>query len=207
MKRLDLIGQRFGKLEVIAMAGIKNGATTWLCKCSCGNETVVSVGDLRSGHTKSCGCLWKEAISKSITTHEKSKTKLYQIWQNMLNRCRNKNTDRYYRYGGRGITVCDEWKTFEEFHKWSMSNGYSKGLSIERNDINGNYEPSNCRWIPLEKQQDNTKRSRFETFNGKTQTTAQWAREFNVDYKNLMNRLYLGWDIGKALTTPTYKHK
>lgn len=201
MKRLNLIGERFGKLKVLEMDGIKNGATTWLCKCDCGNTVVVSVGRLRSEKTQSCGCIWRGAIIEANTTHNQSKTRLYRTWNNMLNRCRNANTDSYSRYGGRGIRVCEDWHSFELFRDWAVNNGYADNLSIDRKNVDGDYEPDNCRWIPMSEQAGNTRKNRRFTINGVTKTAAEWARDSGVNYKRLMDRIYRGWDIERALAT------
>jgi hypothetical protein len=158
----DLTGQRFGRLVVIEYAGShvsKNNSRTtmWKCKCDCGNIKDVSSVNLRYGTTRSCGCLHKEQLAALNRTHGLSgkKTRLYTIWKNMRRRCSNPNDKSYKNYGGRGISVCEEWdKNFEAFYKWSIENGYKEDiaesnrnrLSIDRINNDGNYEPSNCRW-------------------------------------------------------------
>ena len=149
---LDLTGQQFERLKVIQFYDIsKDKKARWLCECSCGNKNIIVTGKLlRSGHTKSCGCLSREMASKRMKKHERSQTRLYSIWCNMKSRCFNKSIPQYKDYGGRGITICDGWLSddgFINFYNWSMDNGYLKNLTLDRNNVNGNYEPSNCRWV------------------------------------------------------------
>lgn len=169
MRALDLAGRKFGRLTAIEKVGKQNGHITWRCKCDCGNEAVVQGTALKNGYTQSCGCLWKEAVSeyrhgdrrrkavgKAHTTHGMSNKRIYRIWQAMRNRCGNPNKPDYKYYGGRGISVCEEWKnSFEPFYKWAMSNGYNDTLTIDRIDVNGNYEPNNCRWVTMAEQNKN----------------------------------------------------
>lgn len=132
------------------------------------------------------------------------KSRLYRIWILMRERCNNINTPPYKDYGGRGIKVCDEWNDYENFYAWAMENNYSDDLTIDRIDTNGNYCPDNCRWATRKEQQNNRRNNRLIAFDGKTQTVAQWAEEYNIDNAVLFNRLNYGWDIEKALTTQTY---
>lgn len=133
--------------------------------------------------------------------HGKSKTRLYNIWLNMKARCYNLNNHKYNDYGGRGITICEAWlNDFQAFYDWAMANGYSDDLSIDRIDVNGNYEPSNCRWTDNETQSNNRRSNRFIEYNGKSQTIEQWAKELNVDYKKFHSRLKRGWSIEKAIS-------
>lgn len=135
--------------------------------------------------------------------HGLSGTRINQIHRAMKRRCLNPNCYEYKDYGGRGITICDEWMEFKPFYEWAMKNGYSDNLTIDRIDNNGNYEPNNCRWADWYMQANNTRTNRFLTYNGKTQTVAEWARELNISPKTLENRVTQGWGDEKALT---YKH-
>lgn len=146
-KYLDISGQKFGKLTAISRAeNNDHGRTVWLCKCDCGNEKLILQGALRQGLTKSCGCL----------RHGQRGTRLYNIWAHMKQRCNDPNSNRYRLYGAKGITVCAEWSSdFMAFHDWARENGYDDSLTIDRINVNGNYEPHNCRWIPASEQSKN----------------------------------------------------
>lgn len=209
----DLTGKRFGRLTVKQSDGIieyKCGTKKekWLCKCDCGREVSVLSSDLKTGHTKSCGCLQKEDIAKRSVTHGKSKTRLYSIWNGIKNRCYNQNQRSYQHYGARGITMCPEWKdNFDTFYIWAMCNGYKEGLSIDRIDVNKGYFPGNCRFANSFAQALNRTDNRFITYNKKTQTLKEWADEVGLAYSCLLWRIDNGWDIGKALYTPSRRSK
>lgn len=196
----DLTGQKFGRLTVIERAGsTKDNHTTWLCGCECGNKTVVPIHYLRSGNTKSCGCL-KNEFAK---IHGMSDTRIFRIWEHMKSRCYNKSNQKYSCYGERGIKVCDEWlNDFQAFYDWSMKNGYADNLSIDRIDVNGNYEPNNCRWADAKQQANNRTNSRYITYNGKTQTMSQWAEELGINRKTLECRIMkYNWTVERAFNT------
>lgn len=152
-KFIDLTGNTFGYWLVLSFDCIKYRKTMWRCRCACGEERSVDGLALRKGRSTSCGCHSKDYMKASpIATRHGLKNKnprLYGIWQNMLNRCRNKNVARYKSYGARGIAVCEEWKQYPPFFYWAMSNGYQDNLTIDRIDVDGNYEPSNCQWITM----------------------------------------------------------
>lgn len=151
MKFIDLTGKRYGKLTVLERVQTSK-KTKWKCKCDCGNEVVVASDNLRSGHSRSCGCLKLEEVTK----HGQWNTRIYRIYYAMKQRCNNPKCAAYGYYGGRGIKVCIEWENdFQTFYNWAMSHGYADDLSIDRIDVNGNYEPSNCRWATATEQSFN----------------------------------------------------
>lgn len=155
--RDDLTGQRFGRLIVVKYAG-KNHSnhSFWSCKCDCGAEKVIAAYHLRRGDAQSCGCLAKERLSQTHTTHGETNTRLFNIWTGMKARCELKSHTSYDRYGARGISVCDEWKnSYVSFRDWAKANGYADHLTIDRIDSSGNYEPSNCRWVTYKEQAQN----------------------------------------------------
>lgn len=202
-KFIDLTGQKFGRLTAIKrVENTKNKDTLWLCKCDCGGETITRITNLRNGNTKSCGCLNKEHLLKSITKHGLHDKKLYNTWKGMRQRCNNKNNPAYKNYGGRGITICAEWNNFKNFYDWAMNNGYQKGLSIDRIDNNKGYNPNNCRFTDQTTQSNNRRNNKIFTYKEQTHTLAEWAIFYNMNYWALRSRIKRGWSIEKTLETP-----
>lgn len=203
LKIIDLAGKHFGKLLVLKYVGQdKAHNALWLCRCDCGNEKVISTKNLlhsnKHSGTKSCGCLVAE---NHVSLHNKSQTRIYRIWQRMKARCYNQNDKHYEYYGGRGITICDEWKDdFQCFYDWSMSNGYTDRLTIDRIDSNGDYTPSNCRWATRKQQANNTRQNRYLTYNGKTLTAKQWSEELGINYSTIQGRIRRGLNISEILS-------
>ena len=159
-KSKDITGQRFGKLVAIKKVGTDGRRNAiWLCKCDCGNECQRIVAELTKNKNHSCGCLAKEHLKDMANgniTHGMTGTRLYGCYKGMMSRCYRKKDIHYRAYGGRGIVVCDEWKNnAKAFIDWAITHGYSDDLTIERIDVNGNYEPSNCTWIPMSEQYKN----------------------------------------------------
>ena len=210
MKQLNLTGERFGKLVAIKTIGKnKNGGYLWQCKCDCGNEIIANVGNLKNGHTKSCGCLRVDRCKTNFTKHGLEHTRLYGIWSDMRLRCYDEKNIAYHRYGGRGITICDEWKNdVKAFYDWATANGYKDSLTIDRIDNDGNYCPENCRWATVKEQASNRRSNILVTHNGKTQTMKKWANEVGTPYKVVWARMQkLGWSAERALTEPVKKGK
>ena len=180
-RKIDMIGKRFGRLTVIEESSKRVGKSiTYICRCDCGNVTKPIQGaNLRNGNTKSCGCLHEETMREILQKHGEKQTRLYRIWQNMKNRCRNKNVSCYKYYGGKGVGVCDKWANdFLSFRNWALENGYEENLTIDRIDNDGDYEPSNCRWVTMGVQSRN-KRHGANPYRDKK--TGRYASKEGVD--------------------------
>jgi hypothetical protein len=203
---IDITGQRFGRLVAVERhhQGIQ-GRWHWLCKCDCGNSVVVLGTQLRNRNTKSCGCLKSEIIArrnKDNSTHNLSKHLLYTVHRNMMQRCYNNSNTSYIDYGGRGITVYQEWHDLPSFYTWALTSGYEEHLTIERIDNDGDYCPENCKWSTFKEQANNKRNNRYITFNGETKSLAEWSDATGINYGTLKDRLNKGWTIEEALTTP-----
>lgn len=199
MSDRDLSGKVFGRLTVISYNGIitrKSGThyKSWKCICSCGNECIANERSLLSGKKLSCGCLNKEILKSGICRrkHGMSETRIYRIWRGIKDRCDNPNNRNFDRYGGRGISYCSEWKNFEPFYEWAISNGYNDQLSIDRINNDGNYEPSNCRWTDILTQANNRSDNTIICFNGETHTLSEWSRITGLDVHTISSRLNRG---------------
>lgn len=205
MKYKDLIGKRFGRLLVVARTENKifkcgASAVQYICECDCGNKVIVLGRRLQNGQTKSCGCLRREMGRKSLFKHGHTNKRIYRTWVHMKERCENPNVREYKFYGARGIVVCDEWKnSFESFYDWAITNGYEDCLTIDRIDTNGNYEPSNCRWVTMKVQSNNRRCNHFITYKGQSKTVTQWAEERGINPRTVFTRLNRGWSVERAL--------
>lgn len=202
----DLTGQKFGKLTVIEFEGKRKNLILWKCKCDCGKETIAYAGNLRTGHTTSCGCFKFASRNKK---HGLKRTRLYSIWSNIKTRCYSEDNTDYVRYGGRGIKMCDEWKNdFMAFNEWAYQNGYDESAprgqcTIDRIDVNGDYSPENCRWVDIEQQQNNRRDNVLIEYNGEIKTLAQWSKILNLSYEMIRQRIQLyGWSVERAFTEP-----
>lgn len=201
----DITGQRFERLTAVRPVGKNKGkGVMWECVCDCGNTIITCGSDLRRGKTRSCGCYAREkardtCLRRNIT-HGMTGTRVFNIWVGMRKRCLNPKEPSYKNYGERGITICDEWLDFNNFYEWAITNGYNDSLTVDRIDVNGNYEPTNCRWATHKEQANNTRRSRFITYDGKTMTLQQWSDETGINHMTLYDRIYKsGWTVGEAL--------
>lgn len=199
------IGERFGRLQVVECVNKnKNGAKIYHCICDCGNEKDAIGAELRRGKVKSCGCLFREVQLKNVTKHGGRYCTLYNVWKDMRRRCTNEKRGNYKNYGGRGITVCDEWQDFQAFYDWAMSNGYKEGLTIDRINVNGNYEPSNCRWATQREQANNKRTNILLDVGGVKHTVAEWATIKGIRPSTIYSRLYRGCSAEKALEGGEY---
>ena len=173
----DLTGRRFGRLVVFERAeNSKSGVTRWRCKCDCGNISETTRKALLEGSSKSCGCYRRDYAKKYNKTHGMKGTRLYRIWSGMKDRTCNPNSKYWERYGGRGIGICEDWKKdFQAFLNWSITNGYKENLTIDRIDVNGNYEPLNCRWVEQKTQQRNRRNNVLITYKNETHCISEWA--------------------------------
>lgn len=197
----NLKGKRYGKLVVVERADDDNrGKVRWRCLCDCGHEIFVNAYNLKNGHTKSCGCLRAEQATAMFTTHGCSRTRIVNIFNEMKKRCYNPNHKWFSRYGGRGITICDEWRLNpQKFIDWAIANGYDDALTIDRIDNDGDYSPENCRWATHKAQANNRCDNHYLTVDGETHTAKEWAEKVGVNYSTLITRLNRGWDVKKSL--------
>lgn len=202
MKLNDLTGKEFGKLTVIGR-GDANGrkGVYWNCICQCGNSCTVHARALVSGHTKSCGC-YNVEIASLPKTHGLCHTNEHAIWKAMRQRCKNKNASNYYRYGGRGIKICEEWNLFEAFYKWCIESGFEAGMTIDRIDNNGNYSPENCRWADRITQGNNKSNNKKIVYRGVPLSLNQIERMTGIDRRTIAYRVKSGWDAEKIVNTP-----
>lgn len=204
---MDLTGDKYGYLTVIKMADARtnNGRIQWECICECGNHVIVPAHKLRSREKKSCGCHRYDCNYRSKKA--KNNPRLYNIYCGMKKRCTKPSCKQYPQYGGRGITICDEWKTFEPFCDWALANGYdatadSKQCTIDRIDNSKGYSPDNCRWATAIEQGNNKRNNKFLTFNGETRTISEWSRHCGFKTGVIYQRLKRGWSVEKTLSTP-----
>ena len=184
----NLSGKRFGRLTVLKISGNdKSGGLRYSCICDCGNLHVANARNLRKGEVRSCGCLVGES---RFSKHNGSYDRLYHIWIGIKSRCFSPNTCNYRHYGGRGITMCEEWRTdYTIFRDWALAHGYDDNLTIERVNNNGNYCPENCIWTSQFRQNNNSRFNHMIEFNGKIQSMADWARELGISYPAMRYRV------------------
>lgn len=196
----DLTGQRFGRLTVIERIPNRPGNTCaiWRCICDCGNEKVKSSHGLKRAHAPSCGCWGRERISEAKGTHRQTDSKEYYCWSAMKQRCSNPKNKMYRHYGGRGIQVCERWD--DSFEAFLGDMGFAPpGMSIDRIDNDGNYEPGNCQWATPTQQIRNRSNCRYLTARGETMLLSDWAVKAGVRKGTIANRLRYGWSEEEAI--------
>ncbi|MFA6290131.1 MAG: hypothetical protein WC637_00040 [Victivallales bacterium] len=208
MRLQDLTGKRYGRLTVKSRDTNCGKHVKWVCLCDCGNEKTIFAMNLKRGLTTSCGCFRKENIHNPLK-HGLTGTRIYNIYHGMIARCCSiqENNEAYPYYRGKGIEVCNEWRSdIKNFYSWAMANGYDESLTIDRIDNDGNYEPSNCRWIPIGEQSKNTSSNHNITFQDETMTMSDWARKKGLKISTFCARLKKGWSKEEALTIPLLNH-
>jgi len=212
METKDITGKKYSFLTAIKFMEIrftKGGYPRhyWQYRCDCGKLIIANKAGVTRGSTKSCGCKTGELHAIANTKHGKSRTRLYNIWIGMIHRCENKKHHIYCYYGGRGIKVCEEWHDVNAFYKWAIENGYKEGLTIDRIDVDGNYEPYNCRWATMKEQVNNSRRNVFIEYNGERLTAAQWSERLGGGKLLVSGRLLRGWSEISAVSTPVDKRR
>lgn len=202
----DLTGQKFNRLTVIRFLKPEERKTRlyhWLCQCDCGNYVHASANKLKTGLQKSCGCLKEEMKSFIGTVNKKYKNtnkRLYSVYHGMIDRCYNPKHSHYRTYGGRGITVCDEWLGefgYDAFAEWAFPSGYDENAehgecTLDRIDVNKGYSPDNCRWISNAEQQHNRTNTHKITYNGETLSMKQWSEKLNISYSKITYHIHAG---------------
>lgn len=206
--RIDMKGRVFGRLTVLEYSHSTGYGAFWKCKCECGKEHTVSGVMLRIGNTLSCGCYGKEVANTAVTKHgEASKrTPEYRVWCSMRSRCNNQSHQDYDDYGGRGITICSEWEDFAAFLA-DMGRRPSMKHTLDRIDVNGNYEPGNCRWATWREQAQNKRNNVWITHDGKTLCVREWERQLGLNVGGIQSRLLNGWSEEESIATPSDKRK
>lgn len=197
-KKIDLTGQRFGRLVVIEESKMRNksGNVKWKCKCDCGNYTYSNGYDLRKGNTQSCGCYNRDIVKKENPNYKKH---LYFVYHSIKCRCYNPNDRAYHNYGARGIKLSDKWDTYDKFEEWSLKNGYKEGLWIDRIDNDADYSPDNCRWATPKEQQNNKRTNRLLKIGNEVKTITQWSELTGIKSCTISRRVELGWDEASLL--------
>lgn len=199
---IELAGEKIGRLTVIDRVGSdKNKNALWRCLCDCGREVTVKGSELKKCHTRSCGCLQRDTVAARNRSHGMSKTAEYETWSGIIKRCDKTGRTDSHLYSDKGITVCDRWRSFENFIA-DMGPKPSSSHSIERNDSNKNYCPENCRWATATEQARNTSRNHYLEFGGQTKCIAEWAEITGIRRSTIWVRLQRGWSVERALTEP-----
>lgn len=196
---IDISGQRFGRWTALRrIPPAKPGGCKWVCQCDCGAEREVYLSHLRRGASRSCGCFAVEAH----TRHGEANTVLYRRHKAMLARCYNPNHKQFHDYGGRGIGVCDEWRDYENFSRWSRSSGYRRELELDRIDNDADYSPDNCRWVTHRQNMNNMRTTKWLRIGGERITISNAARRYGIKKNTIRTRLRAGWTDEEAVTVP-----
>lgn len=199
MKAIDLTGNRYGMLVVVCSAGRRGSQSLWLCKCDCGNQATKQLGNLRNGHTVSCGCKRSTATALAKTTHGQCGTPTYKSWQSMVTRCLNPGNHKFKDYGARGISVCERWKVFEGF--FADMGERPEGTTLGRIDNDGNYEPGNCAWQNPVDQGRNKRNTKTFLHQGILATVPEHCERLGLKASTVRSRIYTyGWPIEKAFS-------
>jgi hypothetical protein len=203
-KLRNFTGEKIGRLTVIQRVPDERGRILWECKCDCGNTSYVTSDNLSTRHTKSCGCLLRERSLEANVTHGGTHSRLYRLWAGMKRRCYNTNDISYPNYGGRGITVCEEWHDFSNFRKWANESGYDESaprelFSLDRIDVNENYCSDNCRWVTIDDQKRNKRNTVYIEYKNQRHTAKEWSIKLDIPYKRIMDRIYKGFSPDKVL--------
>lgn len=205
------VGDVFGNWTIVEiLPKTVNYHKHFICKCVCGKTKEIDAYNVLSGKSTNCGCVRDLKTKERMTKHGQKQTRLYNIWCSMKERCNNPNSQAYKDYGGRGISICKDWQDdYMNFYNWSINNGYDKKLTIDRIDVNGNYEPLNCRWATTDEQCNNRRNNIKITYNGKTQTLFQWCEEYGLEYRMILARYhnpnFQNKSIEELLFTPNQK--
>lgn len=198
-RQANLTGKVFGRLTAVEDLGCKNGQRLYRCLCTCGKEKAVKANSLiHEKGARSCGCLQREVVTK----HGLADTRIYQTWRDMLARCYNPQVDSYSNYGGRGITVCEQWREDVRNFLADMGEPPTPLHTLDRCNPFGNYEPGNCRWATIVEQANNRRTNVVLIHDGKEMTLTQWSQELGINPSTIRHRLRLGWTVGRALSEP-----
>ena len=200
-----IVGEKYGRLTVLENHHPKDEA---VCRCECGNIKIARATNIFYGGTRSCGCLFSEGNNfKHGDRRNHQKNRLYGIWKGIRERCNTPSHKSYDRYGGRGITLCEEWNDYTKFREWSFNNGYADDLTIDRINVDGDYEPNNCRWVSYKVQANNRRNNHFIEIDGTKHTLAEWSDISGIGYSVIICRLQRGWNERDAVFKPLRRRK
>lgn len=207
---MNIAGKKYGRLTAIAPISSKSGIK-WVCQCDCGNVVQVFQSNLLRGTSRSCGCFQKEGLAERNAARKtalgESNTRLYKVWKSMKRRCYGKNYDYYNSYGGRGVSVCEAWQNYITFRNWALAHGYDESAekgkcTLDRIDVNGNYDPDNCRFITMKEQADNRRTTKHIEYNGEIHNIKEWSDIYSIPSNVLAYRVKAGWNFKDAISIP-----